>query len=120
MTACNSSGWVCLLWRLSCARLGAPRSDRVLQKACDSGIGPCAGQIMRGRRCARLRSAPLELVANLAQQKDVLRRRRRRGRRLVAKTVDLFEHDENDERQDQEIQPDGQEGAVREQRDASL
>jgi len=64
--------------------------------------------------CGRfLRVSFAQAVPDFAQQHDVLWRRCRRcGRRFLAHAVDLLDHHENDESQNQEIQQDRQEVAI--------
>src|SRR5207302_5201842 len=73
------------------------------------------------QRISRRFSLALERIADLAQKHDFFRRRRLRLRGFLAlQPVDLLHHQKDDEREDHEIDRDGDVIAVREERHAGL
>src|SRR5947207_3835090 len=78
-------------------------------------VPPVIGFDHAARQCGR---SFFQCIANLAQQLHVLRRRRRQ--RGAAHPIDLFHHKENDKGEDDEIERDGDEVAVGEERHPGL
>ena len=87
-----------------------------------SGRGTASRSAPGRHRRARAASATstLERVANFAQQDGVLGGRRWRRRFRAPQPVDLPDHDEDDEGQDQEVDADGEEVSPGEKRHARL
>src|SRR6476660_9014856 len=82
---------------------------------------PADAGLVRPGRVRAARSGALELVADLTQQQDLFHRGGRRGRRRFAfEAIDLLDHDEDREREDDEVEQDGEEITVSEHRHAGL